>query len=108
MTKHDPTNQNKKQKPSLSIDWDAYGKMLEESDLSEEEKKDVISTLWSLVCNFVDLGLGVHPVQQVEGRIVSLAEYGLDDVVGCHQSMNITKQEEMTSASPKAGNEKGV
>ncbi|HAT86957.1 MAG TPA: hypothetical protein DCS30_14035 [Rhizobiales bacterium] len=94
--------------PSLTIDWDACGELLKDCDLNDEEKKEVIATLCSLVCNFVDLGLGVHPVQQVEGRIASLDELDLDDVVDCHQNTNITRQEEVTSASPEAGNEKGV
>lgn len=50
--------------PSLSIDWELYGTYLEASDLSDEQKREVIEALWSIVISFVDLGFGIHPVQQ--------------------------------------------
>ncbi|MBO6815723.1 MAG: hypothetical protein JJ891_12735 [Rhizobiaceae bacterium] len=50
--------------PPLKIDWNLYSDMLAESDLSDDEKKEFIETLWSIVVAFVDLGFGVHPVQQ--------------------------------------------
>jgi hypothetical protein len=51
--------------PTLTIDWELYGKYLDESDLSDAEKCEFLETLWSIVVNFVDLGFGVHPLQQV-------------------------------------------
>jgi len=57
----------KKAPPTLTIDWELYGKYLDESDLSDAEKRKFLETLWSIVVSFVDLGFGVHPVQQVTG-----------------------------------------
>lgn len=54
--------------PSLSIDWDLYGSMLEDSDLDEDQKRELIESLWSIVVTFVDLGFGIHPIQQVCGE----------------------------------------
>ncbi len=51
--------------PTLTIDWELYGKYLDESDLSDAEKREFLETLWSIVVSFVDLGFGVHPLQQV-------------------------------------------
>ncbi|MBL1438169.1 MAG: hypothetical protein COB08_018450 [Rhodobacteraceae bacterium] len=51
--------------PTLTIDWELYGKYLDESDLSDTEKREFLETLWSIVVSFVDLGFGVHPLQQV-------------------------------------------
>ncbi|MCF6277208.1 MAG: hypothetical protein L3J16_00445 [Anaerolineales bacterium] len=51
--------------PTLTIDWELYGKYLDESDLSDTEKRQFLKTLWSIVVSFVDLGFGVHPLQQV-------------------------------------------
>ena len=51
-------------RPTLSIDWDLYLEHLEESDLSDEQKREFIETLWSVVISFVDLGFGIHPLQQ--------------------------------------------
>ncbi len=51
--------------PTLTIDWELYGKHLDESDLSDAKKREFLETLWSIVVSFVDLGFGVHPLQQV-------------------------------------------
>ncbi len=51
--------------PTLTIDWELYGKYLDESDLSDAEKREFLETLWSIVVAFVDLGFGVHPLQRV-------------------------------------------
>ena len=50
--------------PSLTIDWELYGQMLDESDWSDEQKREFIACLWSIVVGFVDLGFNIHPVQQ--------------------------------------------
>lgn len=53
--------------PSLGVDWAFYAHYLEDSDLSDEEKREFIETLWSIVTSFVDLGFGLHPAQLVDG-----------------------------------------
>lgn len=50
--------------PGLSIDWELYADYLEESDLTDEQKREFIETLWNIVIAFVDLGFGIHPLQQ--------------------------------------------
>lgn len=58
------TGETANPRPSVSIDWELYASYLEESDLSDEQKRDFIETLWSIVLAFVDLGFGIHPTQQ--------------------------------------------
>ena len=53
------------QHKALSLDYKLYETYLENADLSEEQKREFIETLWSIVVSFVDLGFGVHPLQQV-------------------------------------------
>ncbi|MEL6648133.1 MAG: hypothetical protein AAFQ05_10585 [Pseudomonadota bacterium] len=53
---------------TLQIDWERYGAMLDASDLSEAQKLEFIQALWSIMTTFVDLGFGLHPVQQVCGQ----------------------------------------
>ena len=67
--------------PTLTIDWDAYLPFFEDDDISEEDKHEMIEALWAIVVSFVDLGFGVHPVQQVCGQAVSLAELPKGDVL---------------------------
>lgn len=50
--------------PSLTIDWELYASYLEDSDLTDDQKRDFIEALWGIVVAFVDLGFGTHPVQQ--------------------------------------------
>lgn len=51
--------------PTLIFDCERYDKYLDESDLSDAEKCEILSNLWSMVVSFVYLGIGVHPLQQV-------------------------------------------
>lgn len=51
-------------RPSLTIDYDLYQKYLDEPDLTESQKRDFLDALWSIIVSFVDLGFGVHPLQQ--------------------------------------------
>lgn len=48
--------------PSLSVDWQLYADALEQSDLTDDEKREFIETLWYIVVSFVDLGFGIDSV----------------------------------------------
>ena len=88
MTKKSTENPNPM--PSLSIDWDLYGSMLEDSDLSDEQKRELIESLWSIVVTFVDLGFGLHPIQQVCGEDDdNLAKAIADMVSSSHTNNNL-------------------
>lgn len=54
----------------LTIQFDAYEFLhhLEECDLTEEQKIEYLQTVWSIVLQFVDLGFGLHPIQQACGQ----------------------------------------
>lgn len=55
--------------PRLAIDWDLYADYLDDADLSGEQKREFIETLWYIVLSFVDLGFGVDSVSHaVENR----------------------------------------
>ncbi len=59
-----PTNSTSTRKPTaLSLDVDYYQSFLDDTDIPEDKKRELIETLWSIVVSFVDLGFGVHPVQ---------------------------------------------
>lgn len=55
-------------RPSLTIDWELYAAMLEDSDMPLEKQKELIETLWSIVVAFVDMGFGLNPIQQICGE----------------------------------------
>lgn len=52
--------------PRLTIDWELYAELLEDSDLTDVEKKEFIETLWSLVVSFVDLGFEISSESRIE------------------------------------------
>ena len=69
------------QPQSLTIDYQLYEQYLEDSGLSDKEKKEFLNTLWQLVVGFVDLGFGVHPVQQACEQPLDIDSLDLNDVL---------------------------
>jgi len=51
--------------PAIAIDYTLYEHYLENSDLTETQRKEFLDALWNIIVNFVDLAFGVHPLQQV-------------------------------------------
>ena len=72
--------------PRLNIDWDAYLPFFEDQDIPEAQKRELIEALWAIMVSFVDLGFGIHPVQQACGQDISLAELPAADVLGLHNT----------------------
>lgn len=60
--------------PALTIDYALYDKYLEESDLSEEERREFLDAMWSIIVDFVALGFEVHPAQQARKTCGQLPE----------------------------------
>lgn len=56
-------------KPSLTIDIDKYQAYLDGADLTLAQKEEFLRALWSIIVALVDLGFGVHPVQQACGQV---------------------------------------
>lgn len=50
-------------KPSLGIDVDYYQAIIDDPEVSEERKRELIEIIGSIVVSFIDLGFGVHPIQ---------------------------------------------
>lgn len=90
--------------PSLSIDWDLYGSMLEDSDLSEEQQRELIESLWSIVMAFVDLGFGIHPIQQVCGEDEDNLAQAIADMVALPYTDNNPKNTQVPHSN---GSNKG-
>lgn len=72
--------------PALVIDWDLYGQYLEESDLSEADKRQLIETLWSIIVSFVDLGFRLSPVAESCGLPDAEANAAGRPVLGCEDT----------------------
>lgn len=55
-------------RPVVTFDVGRYEHFLEDQGLSAEQKRAMLEALWSIIVSFVDLGFGVHPVQQECGQ----------------------------------------
>lgn len=55
-------------RPTLSIDVARYQEYLDGSDLTPEQKEEFLRAMWSVVVTFVELGYGVHPLQEACGK----------------------------------------
>ena len=49
----------------LQVDIERYQRYLDDADMSEADKADILQALWQIIISFVDLGYGVHPLQEV-------------------------------------------
>ncbi|SFA89004.1 hypothetical protein SAMN05421688_1510 [Poseidonocella pacifica] len=97
MTRAEETSTARSASPTLTIDWEAYAALLEEGEHSEAEARELIETLWSIVVAFVDLGFGIHPVQQACGEGSENAESLTPDVLSSF--LNSAKQEQQETAA---------
>lgn len=71
-----------------------YEAFLEETDLTPDQKRDLLEALWSIVVSFVELGFGVHPTQAALGEaFASRAKDGKDrsNGVDCQTSSLVSK-----------------
>ncbi|MEM1379504.1 MAG: hypothetical protein AAGH41_02660 [Pseudomonadota bacterium] len=47
---------------ALEVDIDRYTHFLADTDMSEEDKRAFLETLWAILVQFVDLGFDIHPM----------------------------------------------
>ncbi|WP_299639278.1 hypothetical protein [uncultured Ruegeria sp.] len=56
----------------LEVDVDKYEECLDKTDLSDQEKSEFLSALWTVLLAFVDLGYGIHPTQSATDEVINL------------------------------------
>ncbi|MEO1537897.1 MAG: hypothetical protein AAFR73_09215 [Pseudomonadota bacterium] len=76
-------------KGSLTVDVEKYQEFLDGSDMTDAQKEEFLQALWSIIVNFVDLGFGVHSLQEVCGKATQHAANsavdGSDEVNSDHK-----------------------
>ena len=50
---------------ALVCDCEQFRPYLADANLSKEQEDEFLTTLWNIMLGFVDLGFGIHDVQQV-------------------------------------------
>ncbi len=70
MPKPPPPNQTA---PSLHLDWKDWLPYIDRSDLTDDQKREMIETLWSIVMAFIDLGWDVTGApKETSGQVIDL------------------------------------
>lgn len=60
-------------KPILQFDWEEWLPYVEDSDLTDDQKREMIEALWSIVVAFIDLGWDVSDApQETSGQTLDL------------------------------------
>lgn len=77
-------------RPQVAFDWREWLPYLAEVDATEEQKRELIEALWSIVLAFVDLGWDVTAKpSQTCGQVLDLnaliAEFVVDSQKTCNQ-----------------------
>lgn len=56
-------------RPALKLDPESYRQFVSDAGLSRAQEDALLEALWTIIVSFVDLGFGLHPIQQVAGDI---------------------------------------
>lgn len=56
---------NRPARATVGVDVEKYKAFLNDPALTETQKEEILQALWSIVMAFVELGFGVHPLQEV-------------------------------------------
>lgn len=82
------TEDTQQTKPAMAIrfDWQDWLPYLEDSDVPDEQKRDLIEALHAIVLSCVDLGFRLNPAQEICGEVVDLKAVLEAAVLGCDES----------------------
>lgn len=72
--KEDEKLDPRKRSPVVTFDYELYAHYLDDAEISEEQKRELLSALWSIIVEFVALGFEVHPAQQAQDSCGKLPE----------------------------------
>ena len=95
----------------LSLEFDAaeFAHFLHETGWSDEQKAEYVRLIWNIMCEFVALGWGVHPVQQAQDTCGEIAENCGDsvssgaDVVNSSHSELVGEFMRLNGSAPASG-----
>lgn len=79
---------------TLTLDVEYYQSFIDDVDISDEQKQELIETLWNIVVQFVDLGFGIHPLQQAKLGDDHRTEQALAKLVGDFADEEFSKNKE--------------
>ncbi len=79
---------------TLTVDVAKYEAFLEDTNMTDAQKEEFLQALWSVIVSFVELGFGVHPLQEVCGQNAEThAERAKDGFNGVNSETFIATEE---------------
>ncbi|WP_417449543.1 hypothetical protein [Kordiimonas sp.] len=68
-----PHAQDTRTYPAMpAIDFDAYLPYLEDEDIPEEQKRELIETLFGILMGFADIAFGISSPQNIWGKLAKI------------------------------------
>ncbi|UWQ73595.1 hypothetical protein [Leisingera sp. M658] len=89
-------------KRNVFVDVEAYQHMLDGSGLTDEQKQQVLESIWYCMVGFVDAGFAVRPLEPACGQLQTSQDEGdknAPDAVNCTRN----QKDEDTNSAPEAG-----
>jgi hypothetical protein len=77
MTEHEDNHSihnTQNSRPVITFDYSLYDHYLEDTGLSEDQKREFLEIMWALIVEIMSLGFDVHPVQQAQAACGKLSE----------------------------------
>ena len=76
-----PASGDEKSWSPLKLDYDYYDELFDDLDISEQEKREYLEAVWTVIVSFVDLKFRIHPVQQACEQDLDLLMLNLVNVL---------------------------
>lgn len=87
---------------SIKIDADRFEPYLNHPELSETERKELLEAVFAIVTGFIDLGFGIHPVQQACEQNEVYCEIATLDLMDLLESIPVEEKQTKCSSGNKA------
>lgn len=52
----------------IKVDVERYQSYLDDTGMTDQQKKDFLQAMWLVMMSFVEMGFDVHPIQHVCGK----------------------------------------
>jgi len=57
---------------TVKVDVETYQAWLDDPDLSDQQKEQIVEALWQIILCFVDLGFGISPLEDACGQLTEI------------------------------------
>jgi hypothetical protein len=84
-------------------DLSKYQSYLDGLEVTPEQKRELLESLWSIMCAFADFGFGIEPTQLICGWIEEARAHGAEASSGVVQSKKKPTQRNFNTAASTGG-----